>query len=90
MDDGFRSDGTFRKGFLCIYNDGPPRIGDGMGFLESLRDKELRGLYRARKLIENADLQLAAGTLKRRRPSSKGQGMSCRAKGLKESPHSKD
>lgn len=35
--------------------------GDGMGFLESLRDRELRGLYRARKLIEGADLRLAQG-----------------------------
>ncbi len=32
-----------------------------MGFLESLRDRELRGLYRARKLIENADIHLAHG-----------------------------
>ena len=61
-----------------------------MGFLESLRDKELRGLYRARKLIENADLQLAQGHV----PAAKaelGRAMEVMSReGLKDSPRSKE
>ena len=33
-----------------------------MGFLESLRDRELRGLYKARRILESVDLRLAKGS----------------------------
>ncbi len=61
-----------------------------MGFLESLRDRELRGLYKARKLIESADLHLANG----RMPEAKSDLVKAQeilfTDVSKESPHSKD
>lgn len=61
-----------------------------MGFLESLRDKELRGLYRARKLIENADLQAARGNVPEAMAELEKAKDLVSRDGIKESPHSKD
>ncbi len=61
-----------------------------MGFLESLRDKELRGLYRAQKLIENADLHLANGRAKEASDALSKAEQILLTDGLQKSPHAGD
>ena len=80
----------FHRKAFSIWTVTTLKIGDGMGFLESLRDRELRGLYKARKLIESADLHLANG----RMPEAKSDLVKAQeilfTDVSKESPHSKD
>ncbi len=61
-----------------------------MGFLESLRDKELRGLYRARKLVESADLLIEKGHVQEALAEFETVKELVSREGIKESPHSKD
>ena len=61
-----------------------------MGFLESLRDRELRGLYKAIRLVENAELRLARGTGQNVRDDLEKAREILFADLQRRSPHSRD